>query len=70
MYVPQGYYHKATNESFNGGVKVEIYHSTEQDDYLLLIGDTLGEEEGVFVTKTQLELLVLAGKDVLHDEEV
>jgi hypothetical protein len=69
MYVPEGYYHKATNESFNSGEKVEIYHSTVEDDYLVIIGID-PNDIGYYFTKTQLELLVLAGTDVLNDEKV
>jgi hypothetical protein len=67
--VPEGYFHKATNESFNGAIKVSIYYSSLNDDFLLEIND--GEEgQGWFFNKTQLELIVQAGKDVLDDLRV
>jgi len=68
MYVPEGYYHKATNESFNGGERVQIFYNTVEDDYLIIVG--VDDEQGWFFNKTQLELLILAGKDVLDDEAV
>ncbi len=69
MYVPEEYYHKATNESYNGGEKVVIHYSTVDDNYLVVIG-VEPDEMGYYFTKTQLELVVLAGSDVLQDEQV
>ncbi|KKL64713.1 hypothetical protein LCGC14_2162260, partial [marine sediment metagenome] len=33
--IPAGYNHKATSESFSGTEKVIIYHSNEENDYLM-----------------------------------
>jgi len=68
MPIPEGYYHKATNESFNGGYRVEIYYSTLADDYLVVLDEDT--DTGIYFDKTQLELLILAASDVLHDEKV
>ena len=67
MDVPEGYYHKATSESYNSAEKVEVYRNDLWDDYLVVINDA---EPGLHCTKTQLELLILAASDVLHDEKV
>jgi hypothetical protein len=63
---PEGYHWKATSENFNGAVKVNIYYSGLEDKYLI---EVEGEQE-VIVTKTELELIIHAGGDVLHDEAV
>ena len=66
--IPAGYNHKATSESFNGTEKVIIYHSSEANDYLVVFESQLNEdidEEAAFINKTQLELIVHAGTDVL-----
>ena len=66
--VPDGYNHKATSESFSRTEKVIIYHSNSVDRYLLVFESQLNEdtdEAGVFINKTQLQLLVHAGTDVL-----
>ena len=66
--VPAGYNHKATSESFSGVTKVIIYYSGYESNYLVVFENHLNEdieEKGVFVNKTQLELLVHAGTDVL-----
>jgi hypothetical protein len=65
MNVPEGYNHKATSESFNGTEKVSIYYSNEHSKYLL----TFGEQE-VYFNKTQLELIVHAGTDVLDNAKI
>jgi hypothetical protein len=71
MYVPEGYYSKATSESFNGSEKVEIFHSDVHGDYLVVVGaDDEADQQGLFFNKTQLQLIVHAGKDVLDDEAV
>ena len=66
MNVPESYNHKATSESFNGADKISIYHSSTFNDYLVYIYANQ-EDDGktVYVTKTQLELIVHAGTDVL-----
>ncbi len=68
MTVPEGYNHKATSESFNGTDKVSIYYSSIHGDYLVYVYANQ-EEDGktLYLSKTQLELLVHAGKDVLDD---
>ncbi|KKK56421.1 hypothetical protein LCGC14_3064680 [marine sediment metagenome] len=66
--IPDGYNHKATSESFSGTEKVVIYHSSTEDRYLIVSCSKLNEgvnEDGVFINKTQLELIVHAGTDVL-----
>ena len=68
MNVPEGYNHKATSESFNGTDKVSIYYSDTAGDYQVYVFANQ-EEEGktLYLSKTQLELLTHAGKDVLDD---
>lgn len=71
--VPLGYNHKATSENFNGAEKVVVYHSSKEDRYLVVFHSKLNEdveEAGVFLNETQLELVVHAGTDVLHDAKV
>ena len=66
--IPDGYNHKATSESFNGTEKVIIYHSNEENDYLVVFethDSGYIEEEAAFINKIQLELIVHAGTDVL-----
>jgi hypothetical protein len=71
MNVPNNFYHKATNESFNGSVKISIYYNSLSDLYFVMMGGaTADEEQGWYFTKTQLELVIQAGKDVLDDERV
>ena len=68
MEIPEGYNHKATSESFSGTEKVVIYHSNEENDYLVVFESQLNKDiyvDGVFINKTQLELIVHAGTDVL-----
>jgi hypothetical protein len=67
MSVPKGYFHKATNESFNGSTKVSIYYNRLLDDYLIEIGGVIDDLHELVVTKQELELIVQAGKDVLDD---
>jgi hypothetical protein len=66
MEIPEGYYHKATTESFNGSSKVVIYASQLEDDYFLVIDD----DQGWYFNATQLDLIVRTGKDVLDDAQV
>ncbi len=69
MEIPAGYDWKATSENFNGTCKVSIYYSKLEDDYLLEIDD--GEDgQGWVFTKSQLELIIHAGNDVLDDARV
>ncbi len=66
--IPAGYNHKATSESFSGTEKVIIYYSGEEAEYLVVFESHLNEdveESGTFINKTQLQLLVHAGADVL-----
>ena len=66
--VPGSYNHKATSESFNGMEKVIIYYSGEEVQYLVVWESREYDniyETGRFITKTQLELVVHAGTDVL-----
>lgn len=67
---PEGYDHKATSESFNQGQSVEIYYSRMADEYLVVVIDEDGDEKPYYFNKTQLELLVHAASDVLHDQKV
>jgi len=62
MNIPEGYAHKATSESFNQAHKVVVYYNKVEDLYLLQVN----ENAGFFVTKTELELVVHAGTDVLE----
>ncbi len=71
--VPPGYNHKATSENFNGAEKVVIYYSSKLGNYLVVFHSKLNEdvdEAGVLLNATQLELVVHAGTDVLHDAKV
>lgn len=63
--IPEGYVHKATSESFNGSEKISILYHVVDDDYLIMIN-----EDGWAVSKTQLELIVHAGNDVLDNLKV
>lgn len=67
--IPEGYDHKATSHNFNQTEKVSIYYNKVANDYLLEIGDG-SEDQGWFFTKEQLELIVHAASDVLHDAKV
>ena len=69
MTVPEGYNHKATSESFNGEERAALYYSDTEGNYLLVLGNPKYEAlfDLVYLSKTQLELLVHAGKDVLDD---
>ena len=66
MKVPESYHHKATSESFNGAEKISVYFSSTFNDYLVYIYAT-PEEDGktLYLNKTQLELIVHAGTDVM-----
>lgn len=75
MTIPETYNHKATSESFNGTEKAVIYYSNEANDYLVIFESQLNEDLidrscRVFLNKTQLELLIHAGTDVLDMEKV
>ncbi len=70
MEIPEGYNHKATSESFTGAEKVVIYHSSMVDRYLVVFESNVDEDTDdahVYINATQLELLINAGGDVLHD---
>lgn len=60
--IPEGYFHKATSDSFNGAERVVIYYSKVEGDYLLVVND----EQGWNFTKAQLALIVHAATDVLE----
>jgi hypothetical protein len=60
--IPEGYFHKATSDSFNGAERVVIYYSKTEGDYILVIN----EDTILTITKAQLELVVHAGTDVLE----
>ncbi len=66
MVVPEGYAFKASSDSFNHQTTVTIYYNGVKDDYLLVI-ETPEDEQGWFVNKQVLELIVHAGTDVLDD---
>lgn len=72
MTIPETYNHKATSESFNGEEKVVIYYSDTEGDYLLVLGNPEYESllDLVYLNKTQLELIVHAGTDVLDNLSV
>ena len=69
MEIPEGYNHKATSESFNREEKATIYYSDTEGSYLLVLGNPEYESlfDLVYLSKTQLELLVHAGTDVLDN---
>lgn len=62
MEIPEGYDHKATSDSFNGAERVVIYYSKREDDYLLVINGDWHDT----ITKSQLELIIHAGTDVIE----
>ena len=69
MIDPEGYNHKATSESFNGAEKVSIHRSSisnPYNEYAVYVHEN-PEEAGkiIYLSKTQLELIVHAGTDVL-----
>ena len=68
MEIPEVYNHKATSESFNGTDKVSIYYSDTVGDYQVYVFANQ-EENGktLYLSKSQLELLVHAGTDVLDN---
>ena len=66
MPVPKGYNHKATSEGFNGSEKVSIHYHGASSEYIIYVH--ANQEEGskdIHVSKSQLELIVHAGTDVL-----
>ena len=69
--IPEGYAHKATSENFTRTEKVVIYYSRMEDLYLVQV-----KQEGRIIkslgtlTKAQLELVIHAASDVLHDAKV
>ena len=66
MSVPEGYFHKATSQSFSGAETVVIYYSKVEDNYIVQV-ETPGVLKSLGVlTKAQLELVVHAGTDVLE----
>lgn len=67
MEIPEGYVHKATSDSFNGAQTVVIYYSKVEDDYIIHVEKEDFEEiDRLYVTKSQLELIVHAGTDVIE----
>ncbi len=71
MALPEGYIHKATSENFTQTQKAVVYYSRLEDLYLVQV-----EEEGRIIkslgtlTAGQLEMVIHAGSDVLHDAKV
>ena len=66
MNLPEGYNHKATSEGFNGAEKVSIHYNGVVREYIIYVH--ANQEEGskdIHVSKSQLELIVHAGTDVL-----
>ena len=71
MKVPEGYDHKATSESFNGAEKVSVYFSKMSNQYAVYVHGTPEENSKlIYLSKVQLETMIHAGKDVLHDLQV
>jgi len=66
MEIPDGYNHKATSDNYAGTVRVAIYYSGVEDNFLVQIND----DGRVTLSKTELELLVHAGTDVLDNLKV
>ena len=65
MEIPEGYAHKATSDSFNGTESVVIYHNNASDTYLVSVVQMDNEPKEMYVTKTQLELIVQSANDAL-----
>ena len=70
MTLPEGYTHKATTDNFTQTEKAVVYYSRLENLYLIQV-----ETEGVVkslgtITPAQLELVVHAASDVLHDAKV
>lgn len=63
--IPEGYAIKASSDSFTPGTTVSIYYNGVDGDYLLII-KTPHEEQGWFLNKTTLELIVQSANDVLE----
>lgn len=71
--IPESYNHKATSDNYGGTVRVIIYYSNVEDKYLLhlvQINDMEIPDRLVFLTKTELELIVHAGTDVIDNSKV
>ena len=66
--VPGGYTHKATSDSLLGTESVMIYHSINEDNYLIVVAPYSDEYGEMYVTKAQLTLLVQSANDVLEME--
>ena len=66
MTIPEGYNHKATSDNYAGTVRVVIYYSNVEDNFLVQIN----EDGQVTLSKTELELIVHAGTDVLDNLKV
>jgi hypothetical protein len=68
MEIPDGYYHKATNESINATDKVSIHYSDTSDSYMVCVHADPGPraDKTLYLSKAQLELLVQAGTDTLE----
>ena len=70
MAVPDGYVHKATTHNFNQTAQAVIYYSSIDELYLVQVevGDVV-KSLGT-LTAQQLQLVVDAAGDVLHDANV
>jgi hypothetical protein len=70
MTVPEGYVHKATSENFNQTRKVVIYyHRVEALYHVQLESEEIIKSLGA-LTAEELELVIHAAGDVLHDAKV
>jgi hypothetical protein len=64
--IPEGYTHKATSESLLRTESVCIYYSNWQEDYLIVIDSETSEPSELYLTKSQLALLVQSATDTLE----
>ena len=67
MDIPEGYNHKATSDSFTGADRVVVYYSNVEQNYLVvLIAPPNEDDDYIYMTKSQLELIVHAGGDAIE----
>jgi hypothetical protein len=64
--IPEGYSHKATSESLLRTESVCIYYSNVDDLYLIMIDSMEHEPEELYLTKSQLTLLIQSATDTLE----
>lgn len=77
MAVPEGYVHKATTHNFNQTAQAVIYYSSQDNLYLIQLEVESHPVQGGRVVRSlgtltaqQLQLVVDAAGDVLHDIRV